>query len=73
MKKSSNSLLNCCKAFDSISHSSLLQALKLAKVPGIIINGLKNLTKSWHTILTVSRETETLITEVIKFLKGTGQ
>ena len=73
MKKSSNSLFNCCKAFDSISHSSLLQALKLAKVPGIIINGLKNLTKSWHTILTVSRETETLITEVITFLKGTGQ
>ena len=45
MKKSSNSLLDCCKAFDSISHSSLLQALKLAKIPRIIINALKNLTK----------------------------
>ena len=34
------------KAFDSIPHSWLLQALKLTKVPGIIINAIKNLTKS---------------------------
>ena len=37
------------KAFDSIPHSWLLQALKLAKVPGIIINAIKNLTN--HGIL----------------------
>ena len=39
------------KAFDSIRHSWLLQALKLAKVPGIIINAIRNLTKTWSTIL----------------------
>ena len=33
------------KAFDSVPHSWLLQALKLAKVPGIIVNTIKNLTK----------------------------
>ena len=61
------------KAFDSIPHSWLLQALKLAKVPGIIINAIKNLTKSWYTILSLSSETETLTTEPIKFLKGIFQ
>ena len=33
------------KAFDSIPHSWLLKALKLAKAPGIIINAIKNLIK----------------------------
>ena len=33
------------KAFDSVPHNWLLQALKLAKVPGIIVNTIKNLTK----------------------------
>ena len=61
------------KAFDSIPHSWLLQALKLAKVPGIIINAIKNLTKSWYTILSLSRETETLTAELIKFVKGIFQ
>ena len=57
------------KAFDSIPRSWLLEALKLTKVPGVIINAIKNLTKSWCTILTLSSETETLTTEPIKFLK----
>ena len=61
------------KAFDSIPHSWLLQALKLAKVPGIIINVIKNLTNAWYTILTLSSETETLSTELIKFLKDIFQ
>ena len=61
------------KAFDSIPHSWLLQALKLAKVPGIIINAIKNLTKTWYSILTLSSETETLSTQLIKFLQGIFQ
>ena len=47
--------------------------MKLAKVPGIIINAIKNLTKSWYTILSLSSETETLTTEPIKFLNGIFQ
>ena len=34
---------------------------------------MKNLTKSWYTILTLSIETETLTTEPIKFLQGIFQ
>ena len=47
--------------------------MKLAKVPGIIFNAIKNLTKSWYTILTLSSETEALTTEPIKFLKAIFQ
>ena len=47
--------------------------MNLAKVPGIIINVIKNLTKTWYTILSLSSETETLTTEPIKFLKGIFQ
>ena len=61
------------KAFDSIPHSWLLQVLKLTKVPRIIINAIKNLTKSWYTISSLSSETEILTTEPIKFLKGIFQ
>ena len=61
------------QAFDSIPLSSLLQALKLAKVPGTLINPFKNLAKSWYTILTLSRETGTLTTELKKFLWGIFQ
>ena len=60
-------------AFDSIPHIWLLQALKLAKVLEVIINAIKNLTKSWYTIFTLSSETETLTTEPIKFLKAIFQ
>ena len=55
--------LDDCKAFDSIPHSWLLQALKLTKIPGIFIIAIKNLTKSWYTVLTLSSETETLTAE----------
>ena len=65
--------LNYRKAFNSIPHSWLLQALKLAKVPGSIINTIKNLTKAWYTVLTLSSEAETLTTELIKFLKDIFQ
>ena len=65
--------LDDCKAFDSIPHSWLLQALKLTKIPGIFINAIKNVTRSWYTILTRSSETETLTAEPIKFLKDIFQ
>ena len=61
------------KAFASIRHSWLLQVLKLVKVRGITFNAIKNLTKTWYTILTLSSETETLTTEMIKFLKSIFQ
>ena len=39
------------KAFDSVPHSWLIYALKLAKVPPDIINAISNLTDCWYTIL----------------------
>ena len=45
--------INYRKTFVSIPHSWLLQALKLAKVPGIIIIAIKSVTKTWYTILTL--------------------
>ena len=65
--------LNYRKAFNSIPYSWLLQALKLAKVPGFIVNTTKNLTKAWYTILDLFSETETLTTELIYFLKDIFQ
>ena len=55
------------------SHSWLLKALKLAKVTGMLFNAIKNLTKTWCTILTPSSETEILTTELIKFLQSIFQ
>ena len=37
------------KAFDSISHTWLFEALKLAKVPEQLINIIRNLTGKWST------------------------
>ena len=41
--------LDCRKAFDSIPHSWLLHALKLAKLPNHLLTTIKNLTESWYT------------------------
>ena len=35
------------KIFNSVSHSWLIRALKLLKVPKHLMTGIKNLTKSW--------------------------
>ena len=37
------------KAFDSVPHNWLIKALKLAKVPGKIINAFINPMKKWST------------------------
>ena len=42
------------KAFDSVPHSWLIQALKLAKVPQKVINAIETLTNRWYTILTTN-------------------
>ena len=49
--------INYSKTFVSIFHSWFVQALKLAKVPGIIMIAIKDVTKTWYTILTLSSET----------------
>ena len=61
------------KAFDSVPHSWLIYALKLAKVPLDIINAISNLTNCWYTILNLQGKNESLMSEVIRFLKGIFQ
>ena len=57
------------KAFDSVRHSWLIYALKLAKLPLDIINAITNLTNCWYTILNLQGKNESLLLEVIRFLK----
>ena len=60
------------KAFDSVPHSWLIYALKLANVPLDIINAISNLTNCWY-ILNLQDKNESLMSEVIRFLKGIFQ
>ena len=61
------------KSFDSVPHSWLIYALKLAKVSLNIISAVSNLTNCWYTILNLQGKNESLMSEVIRFLKGIFQ
>ena len=37
------------KAFDSVLHDWIIKALKLAKVPEVLITAIDNLTRNWST------------------------
>ena len=60
-------------AFDSVPHKWLLYALQLAKVPAQLIETIKHLTNQWGTVLHLIGKNETIISDVIKFLKGIFQ
>ena len=55
------------KAFDSILHQWLIEALKLAKIPDMLLNAIVKLTEKWATNNTVS------ITDTIRYLTGVLQ
>ena len=57
------------KAFDSVPHEWLLYALQLAKVPAQLIEAIKHLTNQWGTVLHLIGKNETILKDVIKFLK----
>ena len=65
--------LNYKKAFDSVLHSWLIYALKFRNVLATIMNTISNLTECWYTILNQHGKNESLMPEVIKFLKGIFQ
>ena len=58
------------KAFDSIPHSWLLHALKLAKLPNHLLMAIKNLTKSWYTKLNLNGKDDSIVSNVIKIVTG---
>ena len=61
------------KAFDSIPHSWLIKSLKLAKIPNNIISAIENLAKSWYTILHRNSNNKTIVSDLIKIIKGIYQ
>ena len=56
------------KAFDSITHDWLLEALRVAKIPQHLITAVKNLTESWYTILNLNGTSKTIASGLIKIL-----
>ena len=58
------------KAFDSISHTWLFEALKLAKVPEQITNVIKSLTIKWSTKVGLQTKETSSITDIIRYLTG---
>ena len=61
------------KAFDSVPHRWLIKALKLAKVPNVIIEALKHLMKKWTTNVHLNTKDTTITTNIIKYMKGIFQ
>ena len=61
------------KAFDSISHKWLLEALKLAKVYPSLITVINTLIEKWATQVYLQTKVSLSITDVIKYLTGLFQ
>ena len=61
------------KAFDSISHRWLFEALKLAKVPDNIISNIKSLATKWATEIHLQTSESITITDIITYLTGVLQ
>ena len=54
--------------FDSIPHSWLLHALKLAKLRNHLLIAIKNLTESWYTKLNLYGKNESIVSNVSKII-----
>ena len=61
------------KAFDLILHTWLIKALHYAKLPIQLINAIETISQYWYTRVTLNSESQTLTTNIIKFLKGIFQ
>ena len=53
------------KAFDSIPHSWLYEALKLAKIPDKIISAIKSLSKKWATEIIIQTKETASVTYIM--------
>ena len=58
------------KTFDSIPHDWITEALKLAKVPDIIIEAVRQLMSAWATKVFLNTDKEQIETDEIKYLNG---
>ena len=64
---------NYKKAFDSIPHQWFLEALKLAKIPDMLLNAISNLTEKWATKVYLRTNGTASITDTIHYLTGVLQ
>ena len=67
--KSVYSLVGLKKAFDSVPHDWIIEALKLAKVLQVLIIATDNLTRNWSTRLTLQTDNEKITTDYIEYLR----
>ena len=58
------------KAFGRLPHGWILESLKLAKIPDLIIQAIKQLMRKWRTQTRLNRETENIDTDFINYLRG---
>ena len=58
------------KAFDSVPHDWLLESLRLAQVPPMLVNAISRLTKSWATRLFLDGAKSSLHTDIVRYRKG---
>ena len=61
------------KAFDSVPHDWMIEALKLAKMPKVLITEIDTLTRNWSTRLTLQTDNRTITTDFIEYLRGIFQ
>ena len=61
------------KAFDSIPHQWLFEALKLAKIPDMLLNAISKLTEKWATKVYLRTNGTASITDTIHYLTGVLQ
>ena len=61
------------KAFDSIPHQWLIEALKLAKIPMMLRNTISELMQKWATKVYLRTKENVSITDTIKYLTGVLQ
>ena len=61
------------KAFDSIPHKWLIEALRLAKVPHELIKPIMQLTSKWASKVYLHSQGPTIETDIVKYLTGVLQ
>ena len=58
------------KAFDSVPHSWIIEALKLAGIPSVVIRNIEMLMRKWRTKMYMHGKDQSFETDVINYFKG---
>ena len=58
------------KAFDSIPHTWLFEAMRLAKIPDRIIKAIQSLAEKWKTEIHMQTKEKVSVTDLIQYVTG---